>query len=80
MGHPEYQPGMMAGARPVPVHACRRLHLPAVRAEDQVQIVRLDAATGKYAPFADGKPAHTIAAIPADLGDWPGFKAGGRSE
>lgn len=31
---------------------------------DEVRLVRLDAATGRYAPYADGKPYHVIATLP----------------
>ncbi len=36
---------------------------------DQVAIVRIDAATGDYAPFADGNYMHNIATIPP-ITDW----------
>jgi hypothetical protein len=37
--------------------------------DNQVAIVRIDSATGSYAPFADGNYMHSIAAIPPTI-DW----------
>ena len=42
--------------------------------DGEVHITRLDPASGKYMPFADGKYSHKIAEIPADWGQWPGYQ------
>ncbi|HEX4147182.1 MAG TPA: sugar-binding protein [Pirellulales bacterium] len=42
--------------------------------EGEVHITRLDPASGKYMPFADGKYSHKIAEIPADWSHWPSYK------
>ena len=42
--------------------------------EGEVHITRLDPASGKYMPFADGKYSHKIAEIPADWSHWPDYK------
>ena len=42
--------------------------------EGEVHVARLDPASGKYMPFADGKYSRKIAEIPADWSHWPGYK------
>lgn len=48
--------------------------------EDQVALLRIDAKTGKYAPWPDGKAMHSIASVPPPSGKTGGWYRPNRPE